>query len=74
MLAPGRADAVMQTALAVQGSGIEEPLVLMAWRPFRQLEQLSAEDLVFCRPAAAVISDRSTVARISAPFAADGNQ
>src|SRR6201997_2311750 len=32
MLVPGRAD-VMQTALAV-GFRIEEPLVLMAWRPF----------------------------------------
>jgi hypothetical protein len=33
MLVPGRADVVMQTALAV-GFRIEEPLVLMAWRPF----------------------------------------
>jgi len=33
MLVPGRADVVMQTALAV-GFRIEEPLVLMAWRHF----------------------------------------
>jgi len=33
MLVPGRADVVMQTALAL-GFRIEEPLVLMAWRPF----------------------------------------
>jgi GNAT superfamily N-acetyltransferase len=33
MLVPGRADVVMQTALAV-GFRIEEPLVLMAWRSF----------------------------------------
>ena len=33
MLVPGRADVVMQTALAL-GFRIEVPLVLMAWRPF----------------------------------------
>ena len=33
MLVPGRADVVMQTALAL-GFRIEEPYVLMAWRPF----------------------------------------
>jgi len=33
MLVPGRADVVMQTALAL-GFRIEEPLALMAWRPF----------------------------------------
>ena len=33
MLVPGRADVVMQTALAL-GFRIELPLVLMAWRPF----------------------------------------
>ena len=33
MIVPGRADVVMQTALAL-GFRIEEPLVLMAWRPF----------------------------------------
>ncbi len=33
MLVPGRAEIVMQTALAL-GFRIEEPLVLMAWRPF----------------------------------------
>ena len=33
MLIPGRADGVMQTALAL-GFRIEVPLVLMAWRPF----------------------------------------
>jgi GNAT superfamily N-acetyltransferase len=33
MLIPGRADVVMQTALAL-GFRIEVPLVLMAWRPF----------------------------------------
>src|SRR5438445_11293517 len=33
MLVPGRADVVMQTALAL-GFRIEVPYVLMAWRPF----------------------------------------
>src|ERR1700738_1813672 len=33
MIVPGRADVVMQTALAL-GFRIEEPYVLMAWRPF----------------------------------------
>jgi len=33
MLVPGRAEIVMRTALAL-GFRIEEPLVLMAWRPF----------------------------------------
>jgi GNAT superfamily N-acetyltransferase len=33
MIVPGRADTVMQTALAL-GFRIEEPYVLMAWRPF----------------------------------------
>jgi hypothetical protein len=33
MIVPGRADIVMQTALAL-GFRIEEPYVLMAWRPF----------------------------------------
>src|SRR6266478_6880192 len=33
MIVPGRADIVMQTVLAL-GFRIEEPLVLMAWRPF----------------------------------------
>ena len=33
MIVPGRADVVMQTALAL-GFRIEVPLVLMAWRPF----------------------------------------
>jgi GNAT superfamily N-acetyltransferase len=33
MLVPGRAEIVMQTALAL-GFRIEEPYVLMAWRPF----------------------------------------
>src|SRR6267142_6992926 len=33
MVVPGRADVVMQTALAL-GLRIEEPYVLMAWRPF----------------------------------------
>ncbi len=33
MIVPGRADVVMRTAL-VLGFRIEEPLVLMAWRPF----------------------------------------
>jgi GNAT superfamily N-acetyltransferase len=33
MIVPGRADAVMQTALAL-GFRIEEPYVLIAWRPF----------------------------------------
>jgi GNAT superfamily N-acetyltransferase len=33
MLVPGRAEIVMQTALAL-GFRIEEPLVLIAWRPF----------------------------------------
>ena len=33
MIVPGRAEIVMQTALAL-GFRIEEPLVLMAWRPF----------------------------------------
>ena len=33
MLVPGRAEIVMQTILAL-GFRIEEPLVLMAWRPF----------------------------------------
>ena len=33
MLVPGRAETVMQTALAL-GFRIEEPYVLMAWRPF----------------------------------------
>ena len=33
MIVPGRADVVMQTVLAL-GFRIEEPLMLMAWRPF----------------------------------------
>ena len=33
MIVPGRAEIVMQTALAL-GFRIEEPYVLMAWRPF----------------------------------------
>ena len=33
MLVPGRADVVMQTVWAL-GLRIEEPYVLMAWRPF----------------------------------------
>jgi len=33
MIVPGRAEIIMQTALAL-GFRIEEPLVLMAWRPF----------------------------------------
>jgi hypothetical protein len=33
MLVPGRADVIMHTVLAL-GFRIEEPYVLMAWRPF----------------------------------------
>src|SRR5206468_10506069 len=43
MIVPGRADVVMQTALTL-GFRIEEPLVLMAWRPFGNWCKLSAED------------------------------
>jgi hypothetical protein len=56
MLVPGRADVVIQTALAL-GFRIEEPYVLMAWRLFGNwCNYLPMTPGFICRPAAAAVS------------------